>query len=96
VLYAESLMGRATVDTIPPATLAALRDHGTPKNRLEENIDGARRTLEALARANISIDELTTQLLKEGIEKFCTAYDKLLASINKKLLARSDQPEPRA
>jgi len=89
VLYVESLIGPDTVDTIPPATLDALRDHGTAQSRLEGNIDDARQVLEALARSGIAIDDLTARLLDDGVGKFSAAFDTLLASIEKKLLARS-------
>ena len=91
VLYVESLIGPDTVDTIPPATLDALRDHGKAQLRLEENIDDARKVLKALARTGISIDDLTARLLDDGVGKFSAAFDTLLASIEKKLPARSAQ-----
>jgi transaldolase / glucose-6-phosphate isomerase len=96
VLYVESLIGPDTVDTIPPATLDALRDHGKLQNHLEENLDDARRVLEALARTGISIDDLTARLLDDGVAKFSAAFDKLLASIDKKLRERSAQHAPHA
>jgi transaldolase/glucose-6-phosphate isomerase len=78
-------IGPDTVDTIPPATLVAMRDHGTAQGRLEENLDDARKVLEALARCGISIDDLTARLLDDGVGKFSAAFDTLLASIDKKL-----------
>jgi transaldolase / glucose-6-phosphate isomerase len=89
VLYAESLIGPDTVDTIPPATLDALRNHGKAQSRLEENIDDARQVLATLARSGISIDELTARLLDDGVTKFSTAFATLLGSIEKRLPARS-------
>ena len=91
VLYVESLIGPDTVDTIPLATLDALRDHGKAQSRLEENIGDARQVLEALARSDFSIDDLTARLLDDGVSKFSSAFDALLASIEKKLQARSAQ-----
>ncbi len=91
VLYVESLIGPDTVDTIPPPTLNAFRDHGKAQSRLEENIDDASKVLEALARSGISIDDLTARLLDDGVGKFSEAFDKLLASVEKKLHARSAQ-----
>jgi transaldolase/glucose-6-phosphate isomerase len=91
VLYVESLIGPDTIDTIPPATLDALRDHGTAQSHLEENLDDARKVLEALARCGISIDDLTARLLDDGVGKFSAAFDTLLASIDKKLHARAAQ-----
>jgi transaldolase/glucose-6-phosphate isomerase len=96
VLYVESLIGPDTVDTIPPTTLDALRDHGNARSRLEENIDDARQVLETLARRGISIDDLTARLLDDGVDKFSAAFDTLLGSIEKRLLDRSAQHGLRA
>jgi transaldolase / glucose-6-phosphate isomerase len=84
VLYVESLIGPDTVDTIPPATLDAFRDHGKGGSRLEENVDEAREAMATLARAGISIDELTARLLDDGVKEFSAAFDALLGSIEKK------------
>jgi transaldolase / glucose-6-phosphate isomerase len=84
VLYVESLIGPDTVDTIPPATLDAFRDHGKAGSRLEENVDEARRVMATLARAGISIDDLTARLLDDGVKEFSAAFDALLGSIEKK------------
>jgi transaldolase len=86
-LYVEELIGRDTVDTVPPATLDALRDHGTAKNRLEQGVDEARDVMAALARAGISIDDITQQLLDEGVAAFSRSFDALVASIVQKRAA---------
>ena len=62
VLYVEELIGPDTVNTIPPATLDAFRDHGKPRASLEEGIDAARPTMQDLARAGISMKAVTDQL----------------------------------
>jgi transaldolase/glucose-6-phosphate isomerase len=84
VMYVESLIGNETVDTIPPATLDAFRDHGNAASRLEEDVAGAERVMAELARAGISIDEVTSRLLDEGVAKFSSAFDQLLAAVEKK------------
>ena len=86
-LYVEELIGRDTVNTVPPATLDALRDHGTAKNRLEQGVDEARDVMAALARAGISIDDITQQLLDEGVAAFSRSFDALMASIMQKRAA---------
>jgi transaldolase len=83
-LYVEELIGPETVDTIPLATLNAMRDHGTAESRLEQGIDEARDVLTALARAGISIDDVTQQLLDEGVAAFSKSFDALMASIEQK------------
>ncbi len=81
VLYVEELIGPDTVNTIPPATFDAFRDHGVPRASLEEDVAGAERTMEDLARAGISIKKATDQLTEEGVKLFADAFDKLLAAV---------------
>ncbi|WP_213739033.1 bifunctional transaldolase/phosoglucose isomerase [Bradyrhizobium sp. dw_411] len=81
VLYVEELIGPNTVNTVPPATLDAFRDHGTPRDSLEENIDDARRVLAELERSGISLDAITTELVKDGVKLFADAADKLYGAV---------------
>ncbi|QLE57972.1 bifunctional transaldolase/phosoglucose isomerase [Nostoc sp. TCL26-01] len=87
VLYVEELIGADTVNTIPPATLAAFRDHGHPKSSLTEGIDDAQSTLSNLQQAGISLQQTTDQLLTEGIQLFTDAFDQLLSAVEKKRTA---------
>src|SRR4029079_9009443 len=64
VLYVEELIGPDTINTVPPATLDAFRDHGRPREILEENIEAARHVLEDLEKSGISLDAITTELVK--------------------------------
>ena len=80
VMYVDELIGADTVNTIPPATLDAFRDHGKPRASLTEDVDGARDTMRALAAAGISIDAITDRLLDDGITLFADAFDRLLAA----------------
>jgi transaldolase/glucose-6-phosphate isomerase len=84
VLYVEALLGPDTIDTMPPATLAAMRDHGHPDAHLEEGLDGARDAMDRLARAGISIDDVTHQLVEDGVAKFSASFDELMASVERK------------
>ncbi len=81
VLYIESLIGPDTVNTVPPATLDAFRDHGSPQVRLEENLEQAQSDLDALEAEGISIHEVTDALLTDGLDKFVGAYEKLLNAV---------------
>ncbi len=81
VLYVEELIGVDTVNTMPPATLEAFRDHGRPRASLEEDIAGAYATLEALERAGISLQEVTDTLLAEGVRLFAEPFDKMLDAL---------------
>lgn len=92
VLYVESLIGPETIDTVPPATLDAMRDHGTAENRLEQGIDEARDILSALARAGISLDAVTRRLVQEGVTSFSAAFEKVMASIESKRQAVLARP----
>jgi transaldolase/glucose-6-phosphate isomerase len=81
VLYVEELIGPDTINTVPPATLDAFRDHGKPRDSLEENIDDARRVLEELERSGISLDAITEELVKDGVKLFADAADKLYGAV---------------
>jgi transaldolase/glucose-6-phosphate isomerase len=83
VLYVEELIGPDTVDTIPPATLDAFRDHGKPRTSLTENIEAAHRTMETAAKVGISMKEVTDKLTDDGVRLFSEAFDKLLAAVEK-------------
>ena len=81
VLYVEELIGPNTVNTVPPATLDAFRDHGTPRDSLEENIEDARRVLAELDKSGISLDAITAELVKDGVKLFADAADKLYGAV---------------
>ena len=81
VLYVEELIGPDTINTVPPTTLDAFRDHGKPRDSLEENVDDARRVLEELARSGISLDAITAELVVDGVKLFADAADKLYGAV---------------
>src|SRR6202007_411555 len=81
VLYVEELIGPNTVNTVPPATLDAFRDHGTLRDSLEENIDDAKRVLDELQRSGISLDQTPADLVKDGVKLFADAADKLYGAV---------------
>jgi transaldolase/glucose-6-phosphate isomerase len=81
VLYVEELIGPNTVNTVPPATLDAFRDHGTPRDSLEENVEDAKRVLAELEKSGISLDAITTELVKDGVKLFADAADKLYGAV---------------
>jgi transaldolase/glucose-6-phosphate isomerase len=93
-MYVEALFGRDTINTIPPATMDAFRDHGHLRaNAIEEDVAGARETLSALERSGISLKEITEQLIAEGVQQFSDSFDKLFAAIarqRRKLAAGED------
>src|ERR1700751_5996045 len=83
VLYVEEMIGKDTVNTIPPATLDAFRDHGKLGNSLTENIEAAQGTMDSLAKAGISMKEVTDKLTKDGVKLFADAFDQLLAAVER-------------
>jgi transaldolase/glucose-6-phosphate isomerase len=83
VLYVEELIGRDTVNTIPPATFDAFRDHGRVRASLEQDVEGATRTMHDLVRVGISMKEVTDQLTDEGVKLFEKAFDELLGAVAK-------------
>lgn len=87
VLYVEELIGPNTINTVPPATLDAFRDHGTPRDSLEQNIDDARQVLEDLEKSGISLDAITADLVKDGVKQFADAADKLYGAVAHKRAA---------
>jgi len=83
VMYVEELIGPDTVDTMPPATIDAFRDHGKLRNSLTEDVTGAAKVMDDLARAGISMKEVTDKLTQDGVKLFADAFDKLLAAVEK-------------
>ncbi|HYZ43046.1 MAG TPA: bifunctional transaldolase/phosoglucose isomerase, partial [Stellaceae bacterium] len=84
VLYVDELIGADTVNTMPPATMDAYRDHGRPRPSLEEDVASARRVMDGLPRARISIDAVTAKLVEDGVRLFADAADGLYAAVQKK------------
>jgi transaldolase/glucose-6-phosphate isomerase len=84
VIYVEELIGADTVNTIPPATFDAFRDHGKPRASLEEDIEGAHDTMETLERVGISMKDATEKLLDDGVKIFNEAFEKLLKAMDRK------------
>jgi transaldolase/glucose-6-phosphate isomerase len=83
VMYVEELIGPDTVNTMPPATIEAFRDHGRLRNSLTEDVAGAQNVMDNLARTGISIKEVTTKLTDDGVKLFADAFHKLLAAVEK-------------
>jgi transaldolase/glucose-6-phosphate isomerase len=83
VLYIEELIGPDTVNTVPPATYDAYKNHGHPRATLEKDVDAARQTMSNLAKAGISMKEITDKLTADGVKLFADAFDKLLGAVEK-------------
>jgi transaldolase len=82
VLYVEELIGRDTVDTMPEATIRDFQDHGEVRGpTVEEDVEGAHRTLDALGEAGVDYDDVTATVEREGVEKFADSFDELLQEV---------------
>jgi len=81
VLYIEELIGPDTVNTIPPATLDAFRDHGVPRASLASGLEEAREVMSKLAACGISMKQVTDTLVTQGVKLFSDAFAKLLGVI---------------
>jgi transaldolase/glucose-6-phosphate isomerase len=82
VMYVEELVGPETVNTVPPATFRAFRDHGRPESRLNEGIHNATVILRALEQFGIDLKGITDRLLEEGLGHFRESFDKILVAVD--------------
>jgi transaldolase/glucose-6-phosphate isomerase len=83
VMYVEELIGPDTVDTIPPATFDAFRNHGRVRPSLTENVDEAAKVMASLEKAGISMKEVTEKLVVDGVKLFADAFKQLLEATGK-------------
>jgi len=82
--YVEALIGPDTVNTIPPDTFAAYKDHGDPKVRIEDDLDGARAAFAEVAALGIDATKVYQELEDEGVQKFAASFDQLLKAVESK------------
>ncbi|AHJ62680.1 Glucose-6-phosphate isomerase [Granulibacter bethesdensis] len=80
-LYVETLIGANTVNTMPPATMDATRDHGKIATTIEDDLEAAQKTLHDLAAQGISLDQITTDLVIDGVQRFADDADKLYGAV---------------
>src|SRR5207237_6167978 len=81
VLYIESLIAADTVNTVPPATYDAFRDHGKVALTIEQDVDEARRVLDTFKAKGFALPDSTQQLTEEGVKSFDASFDSLLSTI---------------
>jgi transaldolase len=82
--YVEALVAPDSVDTLPPETLEAYRDHGDPRVRIHDDLAGAREVFRGLARLGIDEDRIFRELEEEGVKKFSDSFDALLKALEEK------------
>jgi transaldolase len=83
-MYIDELIGPETVNTMPPDTIEAFRDHGRLANTLEKEVEDAQLTLDNLAELGIDLDEITEQLQEDGVVAFAKSFDELMTAIEAK------------
>ena len=80
-MYVEPLIGENTINTMPPKTMDAYRDHGEPADRIEDGADEAQATLDKVAEMGIDMDEVTQRLEDEGVDKFIKPFESLMDTL---------------
>ena len=85
VIYVEELIGPDTVNTMPLPTVQAFGDHGVAHRSIDEDLDGARKTLSDLADLGVDLDAVTRHLQKDGVDKFVVPFRDMLKSVEQKL-----------
>ncbi len=94
VIYVDNLIGPDTVNTLPLETIFAFKDHGHVERTVDKDVEIAREEIKRIEAVGLSLDAVTTQVLKEGVEKFDEALDQLLKVIEDKRAAMSKQAPP--
>ncbi|MFP3937872.1 MAG: transaldolase [Phycisphaerae bacterium] len=84
-LYVDNLIGPDTINTVPPDTLDAFLENGSVGRTVDSDLDGARQRRKELAEAGVDLDQITDQLLEDGVKKFADSFEGLLASIREKM-----------
>ncbi len=89
-LYVDNLIGPETINTVPPATLQAFRDHGLAELTLARDLDQARQIIAQLETLGISMNDVTRQLEEEGVQAFADSFTQLLNAIEQRRRAAVD------
>jgi transaldolase len=84
-LYVDSLIGPETVNTMPPDTIDAFRDHGTVAATLEEDVEEAQLVLDNLVELGVDLNEITEQLQEDGVQAFAKSFQELMKTLEKKM-----------
>jgi transaldolase len=84
-LYVDNLIGPDTVNTLPPESIEAVMDHGRAERTVDQELEAAEAELEKLSAAGIDLDQVTDELLDEGVEKFSKSYHQLIDNLRKKM-----------
>ncbi|MEO7145806.1 MAG: bifunctional transaldolase/phosoglucose isomerase [Bryobacteraceae bacterium] len=82
ILYVAELIGPDTVNTMPPSTLDAFRDHGRPRRSLDDDVEAAYNSIESMTKLGLSLKDTTDKLVDDGLRLFSEAFDKLLNALD--------------
>jgi transaldolase len=93
VMYVEELIGPRSINTLPPQTIDAFRDHGVVRRTVDQNVDEARRVLARLEEAGITMKDVTDKLLVDGLASFQKSFDSLVAGLERKRTALGGKRE---
>ena len=93
-IYIDNLIGPDTVNTVPPATLEAFRDHGVAEVTITRNLEQAQEELKQLEAAGISMDVVTQELEEEGVKAFADAFAQLLKTIDERRMSAASRLGP--
>jgi transaldolase/glucose-6-phosphate isomerase len=94
-MYVEALVGRYTINTVPPATMEAFRDHGhAAPDAIEQRVEDAQELLSTMDKQGISLTDVSDELVSEGVQQFADSFDKLFAAIarSRRKLIEGDTP----
>ena len=83
-MYIDSLIGPDTVNTVPPTTYVAYKDHGQPRETLTEGLHEAEQQMAMLKNIGIDLDAVTNKLEDDGVQSFATSFTNLLNAISAK------------
>ncbi len=86
ILYVQELIGRQTVNTMPPAVIDNFIDHGNVEETLTKNTDAAEEQIKKLSELGINLEEITSKLQEDGVKAFSDSFKSLLLSIEEKML----------
>jgi transaldolase len=93
ILYVQELIAEHTVNTMPPQTIDAYRDHGQPRKSLLDNLKSADDILREIGKAGVDLDKITSALIEEGVKKFADSYDQVIDAIEEKKRAKMSSRE---
>ena len=94
LLYVDNLIGPDTVNTLPPQTVSAVIDHVAVQTTVDKDIDDSRQVVADLESHGILMQDITSQLLREGVESFSASFVSLFQGLRSKMSEIGPQSQP--